>query len=334
MMGGVIYPTLESEGCPKPVSAFVPWEERIKRSAGFVTCAFSYEVHWPLNAVQTGIKITRYQLRTSSRSLLCAVVSSRPSYLQQVQPGDVLLRINDDILISLEEPKSFEFILNALESTASPTKTIRFLRPAGLLLQPSPAEALLLANNPNVTARFDVGMANAEPSSLNMRAIDTKAPSIVKKLMMGQHINWEPYYTPPSTSTSTASLYSTLSMPGVSPANRDAVIKSFGVYRDRHKWVAVSRPKRSIEEVYSSENSLIKGRDTRPFFLGRFDSEQDAIRAYLKAHEEVQVGRVLVNSRAGRGVMSISAPPSSGYGAPPPQALTPSAAAASNYRAF
>jgi hypothetical protein len=164
-----------------------------------------------------------------------------------VYPGDIVARVNEELLVNFEQPVTFDKAVRVL-AVEEPLKIVRLLRPAGVVQQPSPGEAVLLAVAVNVTARFDV-INNGGTPSLQMKTIDAKAPSAVRKLLGGTKVVWDPYSTKP---------------PVVASTSGDA--KSYGVYKDRSKWVAVSRSKRPLSSDYSSD---LSARERRCFYLGR-----------------------------------------------------------------
>jgi hypothetical protein len=148
-----------------------------------------------------------------------------------------------------------------------------------------------------VTARFEVILNSSESQSLSMKAIDTKAPPVIRRLLTGSRINWDPLLTKTTPQNS------------LTVKSNDET-KDYGVYKDRNKWVAVSKPKRSISETSPNDGAEKSWRDNRCFFLGRFDTESEAIRVYLKAQEDIKLTRVYVGSKGGKVVPpSIYIPP-------------------------
>ena len=288
---------IESEGYPRYVPPYLAWDERIKRSAGYVCSAFTFDVAVPASCTDIGIGLRPFLLRASLRSMPCAVVESVPSYLSNyVYPGDILLKVNDEVLVSYEQPISLTRVLSLLSTQSM--RSIRFLRPAGMAAQPSPGEAVVLATGSNVTAKFELnkGVAgSAEPWTMVLKAIDVKAPPVVRRILAGNKINWEPYVKPP--------------LPSVTVGKPDES-RSLGVYKDRNRWVAVSRPKRPLEEDDDLASSGLS--DKRCFFLGRFDTEVEAQRACLRAQDEIRAGRLFLSSKGGRIVPSFGTalPPS------------------------
>lgn len=281
--------TIEGEGYPRFVHPYLGWEERLRRSAGYVSCAFTYEVLVPLALSETcplqELVLAPFELLGTSRAMQAVVVRSAPPVLASIVcPGDILARVNEEVFPSMDRPATCASAMRALTSPRYP-KALRLIRPAGLTLQPSPAEATILATAPHVTAKFEVGK-NENGLQLNAKLVDSKAPLIVRRMLNGTKINWEPFASKPA------------------PASVSAE-ESFrcGVYKERTKWVAVTRPKRPITVVEEGYE-----RDRRCVFLGRFDSEADAVRACLKAEEETVTGRVLVAGRGGRVAPSLSTP--------------------------
>lgn len=282
---------IESDGYPRLVPPYLPWDERIKRSAGYVSSAFTFDIAVPADCPDMGLVLRPFLLRATLRSMPCAVVEKVPGYLSSyVYPGDIVLRVNEESLVSYEQPVSFNRVVSLLSSPIP--RSIRFLRPAGTAAQPSPGEAVVLATGSNVTAKFELASGSTgspDPWTITLKAIDIKAPPVVRRVLAGNKINWEPYAKPSTTVTSA----------------KQEEVKALGVYRERTKWVAVSRPKRPLHEPADR----VDVRDRRCFFLGRFDSEAEAQRACLKAQEEVRLGRLFVSSKGGRIVPSFGTAP-------------------------
>ena len=89
--------------------------------------------------------------------------------------------------------------------------------------------------------------------------------------------------------------------------------KAYGVFKERGKWVAVTH---SLSKKRERDEAL------PCYFLGRFDSEDEAIRSYKKAMEEIQQSGVYFSSKGGKIVPPFSLSMPSALGMAPGGSLT------------
>lgn len=163
------------------------WSEVITTSY-LPPLSFTYEISFhSQNSLGLNLRPHFIQYGNSKKYLGCCVVLEALAKLSTiVQPGDILLRLNDSLLVSTNDSFHFESITKTIANASSP-RVIRFLRIAGATynLLPSPAEILLLANDPGTSAKYnyvmiDNGMNGSQPN-LQLTQIDSQVSCIPTK---------------------------------------------------------------------------------------------------------------------------------------------------------
>ena len=94
---------IEAEGYPKYLHPFISWDERLRRVSGYASSSFAFEVICTDVSALINLRIKPFQLRATFRIMPCAVIESVPSCMTNiVYPGDILLKVNDEVTLSIQ----------------------------------------------------------------------------------------------------------------------------------------------------------------------------------------------------------------------------------------
>jgi hypothetical protein len=292
---------------PNKVDVNRIWSDRVE-SCYHASATFAYEVTVP-HQKSLGLNLKPHTLNCSigagtKRKLGCVIVvdAAQPLF-PIVYHGDILLRVNDVSLITApHEEFNFEKTAKAITSATAP-RTLRFMRPAGLAsnMYPSAIEVLLLSTESSVIAKFtaqeveDISNQSIKQDELNNSDkklsysnafLDSSAPPAVKKMMLQHKVDWE----------SGPSIESYNNTPRIdlqtNPVRIDNMIThgtpSFGagIFKDRNQFIAVLHTiyenDKGFKEDKIENESNNSNNNIRTYFLGKFDTEDEAIGAYKK----------------------------------------------------
>ena len=260
------------------------------------------------------------------------MINSLPLQLAAVmQTGDVLLFVDGSpvapILGHTRESRSlsFEQVLAKLTETASgETKTLRLLRPTGLLplLSPSPSEITAALTLPPILSYTmslcePIGDVPADVSSKPMPALKvlvasaSDLPAVAKRQAEATNINLSMLANQPSAHAShvqTPSVgrvvpwewcvdssrhYIQAQPPNLLPRPHGSSLAPHVVYRDRSRWcIALTVPPATAESVVGSKRKHVPERSlplAGTYLLNKFDSEEQAI-AFLNLLERDAMG--------------------------------------------
>jgi hypothetical protein len=178
------YSKFTNSNCVPKKLAMVPrWTEKVFCSY-IPSVSFSYEVTFPSPIIKY-IKLKIQQLLGSNLHY-CAITEVKTFLTEVLQPGDILLKINDSPLLS-ERYGSGVFdnttVSNLLTNCSLPC-TLRIMRTGGTStnFKPSSSEIILLESDKNCSAKFVVNIPtkNKEASSDVAASKDllSTAPSI------------------------------------------------------------------------------------------------------------------------------------------------------------
>lgn len=294
---------------PNKVDVNRIWSDRVE-SCYHASSTFAYEVTVP-HQKSLGLNLKPHTLSCSigagtKRKLGCVIVvdAAQPLF-PIVYPGDILLRVNDVSLITAPDQEfSFETTAKAITSATAP-RTLRFMRPAGLAsnMYPSAVEVLLLSTESNVIAKFtaqeveEISNQSIKQEELNNSEkklsysnafLDSTAPPAVKKMMLQNKVDWE--YGP--------SIEAYNNTPLIDLQTNLVKIENMithgtpsfgaGIYKDRMQFVAVLHTNyeydKGIKEDKIGNDSNKCNNNVRTYFLGKFDTEDEAIASYNKVN--------------------------------------------------
>ena len=199
----VSVPATSVNYAPKRADVNRKWQDRVL-SSFTPTASFTFEITFPKEYASLGLQLRPHLLpfsvTSSHRALACCIVidtTACPCTL--VQPGDILLSVNGQSVLTLEDSCEasyrFDESVRTISQAVAP-RTIRFLRSAALCpnLRVSAAEVLLLAGDGHCPiAKYTLGPPNAMGGSsyLSNTYLDNQTPDTIKKMLAGQKVVWE-----------------------------------------------------------------------------------------------------------------------------------------------
>eukprot|EP01041_Mallomonas_annulata_P005322 gene5322-10646_t len=302
-----------------------PWTDRLM-TCFQPTASFAYEITFP-HQNSLGLNLTPFYVSNSvegpGNGLGCLlVIDSTPFLSTIVHPGDILLKVNDCELVTGSDTFSFkEATIQVTKATAP--RTLRFMRPGNRYNKFSPVELKLLSQDSyQPIARSHVvpgdppAQGMGQTYKLQLAHLDPQAPSAIRRAVNGKKVVWEVVQSLPPGSSASMSLPPTGSSGGSSGGGSGAMqSQTFvppstkgtgsgsasskeGLCRDRNKWtVTVSAGKPTSVGVSGSGTMSGKssGQSKRIFFVGRFDTEEEALTAQKKAQEELNLKGILTS---------------------------------------
>jgi hypothetical protein len=162
---------IHSTSLPSKPDNNMRWIERVA-SYFTPTASFTFEVHYP-NPKITNIGFTwqwqylPYSLSSPKSILICVVQSVSDAFSNAIAVGDIILKVNEEILVhkpgdSVDQKRISKKLENFRE-LAIPS-TVRILRPCSGCANnlPSVAEILLLMQEKNVGAKFQIRSINKD----------------------------------------------------------------------------------------------------------------------------------------------------------------------------
>jgi hypothetical protein len=159
------------------------WIERVA-SYYIPSASFTYEVQYPSpRTLPVGFAVQwqyiPYSAASPAKTILCCVVKSvQDAFQHSIMVGDVILKMNDEVLVykpgdAVDKKKIDNLFTETFKSSIS-TNSIRFLR-AGSTCNgcvPSVAEILLLINEKSVGAKYHVKMQTKDgQEAINLELI-------------------------------------------------------------------------------------------------------------------------------------------------------------------
>lgn len=263
----------------------------------------------------------KIQLLLGSNLRYCAITEVKTFLTEVIQPGDILLSINNMTLLyqASEDDENFDSadISKKLTDTSFPC-VIRLLRLGGNTtnFKPSPVEIALLQQDEKCTAKFlvNIPVKNKEPPvkpsidgavaasssdpapcstpvnkapSIELRYMDQNAPACIKKMMQGMKVQWD--YIGQASAAPAAAPPSTSSSVVISSRELDAA----PVVVDKTSYAAHTYVP-SVASNYSVQNALLP-----------FKDDDGLIRGGLFKHEKNKWGVYLAETISTKGMERV-----------------------------
>jgi hypothetical protein len=311
-----------SSSVVQPADPSRSWAERL-HSAHWPLSAFVFEVSFPPTG-SLGLSLNELALSSPNSphtAVSGVVVANCSNSLLGVvlQPGDIILKVNETSL--MHPTKDFNFLtqIGLLKQSpggdddSSKSRVLHFLRPVSGSSFPSPAE-LSLFKDASPVATFTVtpsGTGSSVVLQIRQDYIDPDTTPAIKRQMQGLRVRYEDISTP------IGYFESQLLVMGHKPGKMESGqiqgalgVRPTGNYKElheseRHRAVSYGKRCRTQPALLSSGTGVGTGgvvRDRGKFsaeiyagsgalggthFLGRYESEEDAVIIHRRAAEEL-----------------------------------------------